>query len=67
MTIPIERTYAIINTRAFLLDLLDRKKTPRVPIEIREKARRLLKHYPMEYYLEKASEKCPDIFGKLKI
>jgi hypothetical protein len=51
MTMPFERKYAVINTREFLLELLDPKKTPRVPREIRRRAGQLLKHYPTEHYL----------------
>jgi hypothetical protein len=47
MTLPNERTNAILNTRRFLLDLLDPKKTPRVPKDVRKKAYRLLKHFHM--------------------
>lgn len=49
MTLPIERTHAVLNTERFLLDLCTPKKTPHVPIEVREQACRLLKHYPTKY------------------
>jgi len=49
MTIPIERTNAVIRTEKFLYDLLDSKKTPRVPRLIRQDARNLLRHYPSEF------------------
>jgi hypothetical protein len=49
MTIPIERTNAVIRTEKFLLELLDPKKTPRVPRLIRQDARNLLRHYPSEF------------------
>ena len=32
--------------------LLDPKKTPRIPKDIRIKARALLKHYPREYEMQ---------------
>jgi hypothetical protein len=63
MTLPFERTYSVINTRQFLLALLNKEKTPRVPKEIRRQARNLLKHYPTEFDLERAVEKSSDIFG----
>ncbi len=66
MTIPIERALSTINTKNFLYELLDPKKTPRVPEEIRQRARGLLEHFPGDYYLETAAEKCPNIFGKIK-
>lgn len=64
MTMPNERRWAVNNTRRFLVDLLDPKKTPRVPKEIRKEAYRCLKHYPGDYYMEIAAEQAPDIFGE---
>ncbi len=55
MTLPYERTNAVNWTREFLYDLLDPKKTPRIPKEIRQRARSLLKHYPTEYDMDRAS------------
>ena len=60
MTIPEERLNSIVYTREFLYDLLDPKKTPRVPRDIRERARRCLRHYPADLYLERVAEKVPD-------
>lgn len=62
MTLPFERTRAIIQTREFLLNLLDTKKTPRVPKEIRIHARSLLRHYPSNYDMQEACKKLPHIF-----
>lgn len=52
MTVPVERTNAVIYTERFLLDLTDSKKTPRVPKEIRQRARSLLRHYPNKFYMD---------------
>jgi len=49
MTLPIERTNAVLNVERFLMDLRDPKKYPRVPRAVREEAQRLLKHYPSKY------------------
>jgi hypothetical protein len=49
MTLPIERTNAVLNVERFLIDLRDPKKYPRVPKAVREEASRLLKHYPSKY------------------
>lgn len=49
MTLPIERTNAVLRTEKFLIDLRDPKKYPRVPKAVREEASRLLKHYPSQY------------------
>ena len=63
MTMPFERRWAVNNTRLFLVDLMDPKKTPGVPKEIRKEAYRCLRHYPAEYYMERAAEQAPEIFG----
>lgn len=63
MTMPFERRWAVNNTRLFLVDLMDPKKTPRVPKEIRKEAYRCLRHYPGEYYMEMAKQQAPEIFG----
>jgi hypothetical protein len=52
MTVPIERTNAVVWTHDFLVELLDPKVTPRVPKSIRDKARRLLRHYPAEFEMD---------------
>ena len=63
MTMPRERKVAVKNTEAFLLALCDADQTPGVPSEIRLQARRLLKHYPSDYYMEQAAELAPSVFG----
>lgn len=63
MTMPNERRWAVNNTRQFLVDLMDPKKTPRVPMQVRREARRCLKHYPGDYYMEEAAKQAPNIFG----
>lgn len=64
MTMPVERRWAVRNTEQFLLDLMDPKKTPRVPKEIRNRARQCLKHYPSQFYMELASIDSPRVFGE---
>lgn len=49
MTLPNERRMAVGRTWYFLCDLLDAKKTPRIPRKVRLQARELLKHYPSQY------------------
>lgn len=65
MTLPDERTRAIHNTREFLRSLLDRRETPRVPMEIRLKARALLKHYPWDFDVERLAKASPKILGSV--
>ena len=63
MTMPNERRWAVNNTRQFLVDLMDPKKTPRVPKDVRREAGRHLKHFPREYDMEQAAEQAPTVFG----
>jgi hypothetical protein len=55
MTLPYEEKLAINNTREFLKDLAGQKlgEIRHNPREVREKARRLLRHYPWEHRVEK--------------
>lgn len=54
MTLPHERYRSVNQTREFLYELLDPKKTPRVPKAIRQQARHCLRHYPGAYDMERA-------------
>jgi hypothetical protein len=48
MTLPIERKNAVKNVERFLLDLSNPRITPRIPKDIRDRARGLLRHYPTD-------------------
>lgn len=61
MTLPCERYRAIKYTEQFLLDLMDPKKTPRIPKKVREQAYSCLRHYPGGYYLDLMATKCPEV------
>ena len=63
MTLPNERFNAIKSTRDFLYDLIDPKKTPRIPLVIRRRARNVLKHFPCDYDMKKVSKKCANVFS----
>jgi hypothetical protein len=60
MTLPDERYRAIKHTERFLLDLCNPRITKRIPKEIRDRARSLLRHYPGGYNLDVIATKCPD-------
>ena len=57
MTVPVERTNAVIWTREFLLDLIDTKKTPRVPKVVRTRALHMLRHYPTEFDMKTIADR----------
>lgn len=65
MTLPDERTRAVIYAQNFLRDLLNPKATPRVPRAIRQRAGSVLRHFPHRYEMQMAAEKAPRIFGEL--
>ena len=46
MSIRIEQYRALKMTKEFLFEMLDSKKTPRVPGDVRRRASRCLRHYP---------------------
>jgi hypothetical protein len=62
MTLPDERYRAVKKARDFMRDLLDPKKTPKIPSAIRQRAASCLRHFPWEYDMEKVAEECPDVF-----
>jgi|Laugrefa1bdmlbdn_1035148.scaffolds.fasta_scaffold16816_3 hypothetical protein len=57
MTVPIERTNAVNWTRQFMYELIDPKKTPRVPKAVRQRALHLLRHYPSEFDMKLIADK----------
>jgi hypothetical protein len=63
VTIASERTRAVNYTYEFLRDLIDPKKTPRVPKEVRRRASSLLRHYPSRLDMEMAVEEGSSRFG----
>jgi hypothetical protein len=62
MTLPDERYRALKCGYEFLLELVDPKKTPKVPKKIRQRAHHVLRHYPTTYYFEMIAEKLPEHF-----
>jgi hypothetical protein len=61
MTLPYERTRSVINTREFLVELCC-GEIKRIPKEVRDRARRCLRHYPSPVDLSIAAEGAPDVF-----
>lgn len=49
MSLPDEKMRALLTAHTFLINLLNPQDTPRVPKAIRERACRVLRHYPYDY------------------
>ena len=63
MTMPDERTRAVEQVKEFLYDLINSRKTKRVPSEIRQRASDLLKHYPGQFDLLIAYQQAANVWG----
>ena len=62
MTLPDERYRAVVQTAKFLQALSYSSETKRVPLAIRQQARALLRHYPNDWDMKRASDGAPDVF-----
>ncbi len=67
MTTPYERTRALLESRAFLRELMSPADLPHVPAEVRERARRLLRHYPDAMDLQLAHLALPMLFAEVPL
>ena len=65
MTMPDERTRAVMQTKEFL-QLLAAAGKSEVPENIQKEARRLLRHFPSSMDLEFAASACPEWWGPPK-
>lgn len=66
MTIPSERTRAIIETKRFLEELINPRLTLDVSDAIRNQARALLRHYPFGWEIHRAHQALPEWFGPVQ-
>ena len=67
MTTATERTRSLVYARDFLLELLDPKKTPRVPRAIRREAGNRLRHYPAKWEIDQiAAGRGKMFFGRVE-
>ncbi len=62
MTLPDERYRAVMWAGRFLESLSYSSETPRVPLKIRQEARAILRHFPGEWDMKRASDGAPDVF-----
>ncbi len=64
MTMPAERTRAVLQTREFLQWVLSSETTLEVLIQAKRDARALLRHYPSQADMNIAHHACPSWFGE---
>jgi hypothetical protein len=62
MTLPDERYRAVIETKKFLLSILNTRSG--LSKDMKEQARWCLRHYPSEYDMDRASEGSPDVLQR---
>lgn len=62
MTLPDERYRAVLWAGRFLQSLSYSSETPRVPLKIREQARSILRHFPSQWDMDRASRAAPEVF-----
>lgn len=63
MTMPDERYRAMVEGLKLIEDLLIPQVTPRVPGEVRERARWIMRHYPNAYELERLAQHAPEMLA----
>ena len=61
MTLPDERYRAVKSAQQFLSRLAG-GDYPRVPKAVRDEARAVLRHYPLDWDMKRAAEGAPDVF-----
>lgn len=64
MTLPDERYRALKTGKRLLEELCDPGKTPRVPSNVRDKARQALRHYPTDRDIDELARECPELLDK---
>lgn len=63
MTMPDERYRAMVEGLKLIEDLLIPQVTPRVPSDVRERARWVMRHYPSAYELTQLARRSPDMLS----
>jgi hypothetical protein len=63
MTMPDERYRAMVEGLKLIQDLLIPHVTARVPTNIRERARWILRHHPSAYELARLAQQSPDMLA----
>jgi len=63
MTMPDERYRAMVQGLKLIEDLLIPQVTPRVPGEVRERARWIMRHYPNASDLDRLAQHVPEMLS----
>lgn len=63
MTMPDERYRAMVEGLKLIEDLLIPQVTPRVPGEVRERARWIMRHYPNSSEIERLAQHAPELLS----
>jgi hypothetical protein len=63
MTMPDERYRAMVEGLKLIEDLLIPQVTPRVPGDVRERARWIMRHHPSQRELVQLASKVPDMLS----
>jgi len=66
VTLPHERMRALRSAEQLLCDLLEPKQPPRVPKQVRQRARAVLRHWPMGSQLDLLSERIPELYNTVE-
>lgn len=61
MTLPDERYRALLEGMKLIQDLSSPSVTPRVPKDVRERARWALRHYPSHWEMERIAQQATDL------
>ena len=64
MTMPDERYRAVLYAEEFLRAIADPAITKRIPKEIRQRARGVLRHYPNTWDMQQVAEASPHVFAE---
>lgn len=66
MTLPYERTRAVLSTKQLFLDILDNKPYTKTRKGLKEAVSACLRHYPWDSDMKQVIKKAPEIFGDLE-
>jgi hypothetical protein len=64
MTLPDERYRAVVQAQEFLIALSDSNIIKRIPKDVRQRARGILRHYPSPWDMQQAAETSPHVFAE---